>query len=125
MGLIASKEELFTAARLKTVAVDIAEDRQMLVSELCAVDGAQLMLDSSLKNESGNYAMTRLGPALLVRCLVNEAGERLFADDETDQLRRINSDAYGKLLAEALRINGLSQGAQEELEKNSEPSPSA
>jgi len=64
---------------------------------------------------------------LLARTLCDENGVLLF-DDPAEGLEVINScpaDVMDRLYDEALRFNGLSKEAQEELEGNSQGVPSA
>lgn len=58
--------------------------------------------------------------SLLVRCLVDENGKRLFSDAQIKALGAKGSQAISKLFDVAMRINGISKDDQEELTKNSE-----
>lgn len=63
---------------------------------------------------------------LVSRCLVDENGERMFADDEIDQLSdTVASSALEALFAPAQKLNGLDPGAAETAAKNSESGPAS
>lgn len=62
---------------------------------------------------------------LLVRCLVDEAGERLFRDGDASELGAKNGAVIDRLYDVASRLSGLSEDEQEALEGNSDPAESA
>jgi hypothetical protein len=57
---------------------------------------------------------------LLVKCLVDEAGERLFADQDASALGAKNGSVIDRLYDVAARLSGLSEEEKEALEGNSE-----
>lgn len=56
---------------------------------------------------------------LLVRCIVNESGERLFADGDADALGMLGASKIGRLYEIASRLNVITPQDMEELKKNS------
>lgn len=62
---------------------------------------------------------------LLVKCLIDEAGERLFTDQDAPALGAKNGAVIDKLYDVAARLSGLSEEEKQELEGNSEPAESA
>lgn len=56
---------------------------------------------------------------LLVRCIVNESGERLFTDDDAAALGRIGARSIGRLYDVATRLNVITPQDMEELKKSS------
>lgn len=56
---------------------------------------------------------------LLARCMIDEAGDRIFADDEIDILGAEDSGLVARLFAVAQDMNGLGMAAKETAEKNS------
>jgi len=58
---------------------------------------------------------------LLVKCLVDEAGERLFTDQDAPALGAKNGAVIDRLYDIATRLSGLSEEEKAELEGNSEP----
>lgn len=58
---------------------------------------------------------------LLVKCLVDEAGERLFQDSDASALGAKSGTVIDRLYDIASRLAGLSEDEKAELEGNSEP----
>jgi hypothetical protein len=61
---------------------------------------------------------------LLVKCLVDEAGERIFKDTDAEALGKKNGAALDRLYDVAARLSGLSEDAQEEAKGNSDAAQS-
>lgn len=61
---------------------------------------------------------------VLVSTLVDEAGAPLFDEADIESLRGKNQAAMDRVLAVALRLNGMAAGAVEKAEKNSEAAQS-
>jgi len=61
---------------------------------------------------------------LVVRCLVDENGERLFADRDASLLGKKSAAVLDRLYDVAARLSGLSEEAREELEGNSDAATS-
>lgn len=55
---------------------------------------------------------------LLALTLVDEEGKRLFTIDDVEVLRAKSATVLDRLAQIALRVNGMSDGAQEEAAKN-------
>jgi hypothetical protein len=62
---------------------------------------------------------------LLVRCLCDAEGKRLFTDADAQALGEQPAYLLDPLYAKALRLNGFTASDVEELAKNSETGPSA
>jgi hypothetical protein len=62
---------------------------------------------------------------LLVKCLIDEAGERLFTDQDAPALGAKSGAVIDKLYDVASRLSGLSEEEKKEMEGNSEPAESA
>jgi hypothetical protein len=58
--------------------------------------------------------------SLLVKCLVDEHGARLFTDQDAGDLGRKNGKVLDRLYDVAARLSGLSEDEQEAMEGNSE-----
>jgi hypothetical protein len=111
------KLDLLSMGRLKTQLVDV-DGGQVIISELGAADSFSLFNDKTNQTEDGMLKMSTFGPSLVVRCLVDDDGNRLFSDDEAGQLARFRPQIFGRLLTAAMDINGLSGTAQETDIKN-------
>lgn len=61
---------------------------------------------------------------LLVKCLVDDQGERLFKDSDAPALGKKNGAIIDKLYDVAAELSGLSDQAREEIEGNSDAAPS-
>jgi hypothetical protein len=57
---------------------------------------------------------------LLVKCLIDEHGDRLFTDQDAGLLGMKNGKVLDRLYDVAARLSGLSEEEQEEMEGNSE-----
>ena len=77
---------------------------------------------SALDENTGHLSNIRA--RLLVKCLTDEHGEKLFVDQDADQLGKIWCAPLDKAFAVAKKINGLSAADMEELEKNAASAPS-
>ena len=58
-------------------------------------------------------AQRNVRASLVVRCLVDDAGERMFADDEVEALGEIDGAVIDKLWDVARRLSGMSTEAEE------------
>lgn len=89
--------------------------------------GAELdAWQASLVNFDGKrprLQMANQRARLVVKCVVDEAGNRLFKDDEADALGRKSAAAIQVLFDAAQRLNALSDDLVEEMEKNSTSEP--
>lgn len=56
---------------------------------------------------------------LAVKCLVDEAGVRLFKDEDAEALGALSAAVLGRVYNVAQRLNGLSDGDIDELKKSS------
>lgn len=61
----------------------------------------------------------------LVRCLVNESGERLFDNGDVQRLSQKSAKVMNRIWLAAMEHNNLSDESIEELAKNSDPGPTA
>jgi hypothetical protein len=58
---------------------------------------------------------------LAVRCLVDDAGARLFEDSEVAALGQLRVDVLNRIFEAAQRLSGVSDGDLDELGKSSAP----
>lgn len=61
----------------------------------------------------------------LVRCLVDEKGNRLFDNGDVERLAQKSARVMNRVWVAAMEHNNLSDKSIEELAKNSEPGPTA
>lgn len=62
---------------------------------------------------------TNIRAGMLVRCLVDEQGQRIFADNEAEILGHKSAKVLSQLFTIASKLNAISATDVEELEKNS------
>lgn len=77
-------------------------------------------------DKSGNAQILWEGSAarLVVKCAVDQDGNRLFGDDDALELGRKSAAAINRLFKTACEMNGITEKEQEEIIKNSEPTRS-
>ena len=69
------------------------------------------------------FIQTNARAGLLVKCLVDENGERIFTDQDAGLLGMKNGRILDRLYDVAARLSGLSEEEQEAMEGNSETPP--
>ena len=114
---VLKKLDILSMGRLKTTTITV-DGGDIIISELAAADSYSLFADKANQDDSGNLQMSTFGPALVARCVVDDEGQRLFADEEAGQLARLRPELFGPLLVACMDINGLSGAAQDEAIKN-------
>ena len=78
-----------------------------------------------MSTDNDEYAhLTNFRARLLVRCLVDENGARLFTNEDADALGEVWCAPLDKVFDVAKRLNGFTAADVEELEKNSAGAPS-
>lgn len=121
MALITDKKAFFEMAKLKTETVKFGDGNEVIVSELGALDFVDIWNnpDFEADNKEG-VDLQKLIPALIVMAVVDEAGARVFSDEDIYELARINRHVYLKIAGVARDLNGLgvavknSEASQEE-----------
>lgn len=111
---------MFEEGALKTERVPL-KNGDAIVSQIGGADYIKLWRDpKNQMQEDGKDVidMARFTPALISYAVVDEAGNRLFTEEDIEKLSRFNSDVFLKLADPARRLNGLSG----EEEKNSDGS---
>lgn len=118
--MILDKNSILTAVDLKRETVPVPEwgkDAEVIVQEMSALDRDRLWKDLRVKGGDGEtddkISMENLAAKVLVRCIVNQDGARLFVDEEAEPLGRKSQDALARLFEVAKRLNKLfvDQGA--------------
>lgn len=116
-----SKEQILQADDLKKELVEVPEwDGQVWVRTLT---GEELDSYETSIVGKGKSDMRNIRSRLIARCVVDQDGNRLFADNEAEQLGGKSAAALDRLYDVAMRLNGRSEKDQKELEKNSEAVP--
>lgn len=118
--MLLDKNSILTAVDLKRETVPVPEwgkDAEVIVQEMSALDRDRLWKDLRVKGaegeESDKLSTENLAAKVLVRCIVNQDGARLFVDEEAEPLGRKSQAALARIFEVAKRLNGLflDQGA--------------
>ena len=122
-----SKTAILAAQDLQTEDVEVPEwggavrvrsftgrERDAFESSMVRGDGRDRRVD-----------LTNMRARLVGLTVIDEAGQRLFTDDEVDLLGAKSGAALDRVFAVAQKLNGLSGADVEELSKNSSGVPSA
>jgi hypothetical protein len=124
------KESLFSAsgpplagfprepAEMPAAGADPAFVRMMTAADSDAYEKSRVKVTFDHAGKAhGEASLENIRARLLVRCLCNDQGERLFADGDADKLGQVlPRDVAGRLFKQASRIYGLD--VQDEPEKN-------
>lgn len=109
-----TKEELLGELKLKSETVEIG-DGYVNVSEVSAVDYITLWTECSEetgeKDAKGNVIttvnMSKFIPRLVAFSVTDEAGNRMFGDEEISAFERAAQGPFSKIAEVAKRLNGL------------------
>lgn len=121
MQMVLDKDSILNANDLKREIIPCPEwGGDVIIQELGAIDRDRLwpcLLDADGKNDPVNVS-----GKVLVRCIVNESGERLFSDEDAVALGKRSPKVLDRLfkVAEKLIVLKVDDAAV----KNSEPDPS-
>ena len=112
------KSTILAALDLKKQTVPVSEwGGDVIVQEMTALDRDRLVSETRAgeTTDTVNYAAK-----VLVRCLANEDGSRMFDDNEAETLGRKSPTVIAKLFAVASKLNGTDTTIENQ-SKNSEP----
>ena len=109
--MLLDKNSILTAVDLKRETVPVPEwgkDAEVIIQEMSALDRDRLWKDLRINGEDGDkISMENLAAKVLVRCIVNQDGARLFVDEDAEPLGRKSQEALGRLFDVAKRLNKL------------------
>jgi hypothetical protein len=112
------KNSILNASDLKSETVPCPEwGGDVIIREISAIDRDRLwpaLVDGEGKNDPINLASK-----VLVRCIVDESGSRIFADGEAEALGKKCTGVINRLFKVAERLNTLT--VQDAAIKNSAP----
>jgi hypothetical protein len=119
-----TRDQIFAIDDLPTETVEVPEwGGSVIVRGLTAAETDDYELSSVVERAKGSkdavISLANLRARLVVRAVVNEAGERLFSDDDAERLGRMSGLAVGRIFPTAQRLSGLSRKAMEEIAGNS------
>ena len=113
-----SIREQLLALKIPTATVKVA-GIDGLVS-LCGLSasGRDLWEQQIYAERDKKMGVKNIRASLVVRCITDEAGVRLFTDAEIDQVGSMPASVIDKLYEHCQRLSGLGAKDAEELEKN-------
>jgi hypothetical protein len=112
-----TREEILARTTIKTEAVDVPEwGGAFTVRSLNAVDRVRLF-DRDLAAESQESSPARVGVLLLIACLYDAEGNRVFRPEDAPALELHDGGLINRLCAAANRVNGLDAATAEAAEK--------
>ena len=122
-----NRDAILGAVDVQTEKVDVPEwggdviIRGLTGDELDAFQGSIRQFRPSLDGKGMEPVLIQEGmrAKLLVKCLVDETGERLFTDQDAPALGAKNGAVIDKLYDIASRLSGLSEEEKAEMEGNS------
>lgn len=104
--MILNREELLKeiAPAKETVSLGNGE---VIITDIGASALMELYTRKDVQKDDGTYDMTKFTPALVALAVVDEAGERIFTDDDIAFLQKAGANQFQKLATVARRLNGL------------------
>ena len=126
MSTILTKEQIFAAADLETITVEVPEWGGAV--KLRAMSGTQRdAYENSLmeKTADGTYKVNteNMRAKLVCYCAIDEAGSVLFTADDLNALAGKSAAVIERLFDAAQKLNGMSKNAVEDAVKNSVSDP--
>jgi hypothetical protein len=112
------REEILSKTELKKETVTVEEwGGDVIVSEMSGTtrDGWEQAVRE--KDASGRLVSPRA--KLIVFTVVDEKGNRIFKDDDIEAIGKLSSEALEKIIAVAMRLNGLGADEINKAKKNS------
>lgn len=119
-----SKDQILASDRKKTIDVTVKEwGGAVRLQELSASDRDMWESESFVLNAEGTGAKFNPKHArarLVVRCIVDAQGKRMFSDDEVAAVGSLSAATVQRLFNAARKLNAISDDDVKELEGNSE-----
>lgn len=118
------KDMILGADDLKREVVEVPEwGVTVVVSEMNGRDREAWSHETFITKQDGDEIKSEVvredfAARLLVRCLCDEDGNKLFSPDELAALSAKNGKVLNRLFAVADRLNGITPKAAQEIEKN-------
>ncbi|URL59623.1 hypothetical protein IM816_05870 [Luteibacter flocculans] len=129
MSKLLTKDQILAADRKKHEDIEVKEwGGTVRLQELSASD--RDLWEAEAFTVAPDGASAKFNPKhararLVVRCLVDETGRRLFTDDEVAALGSLSASTMQKLFNKARALNAITNSDIKELEGNSDAGPSA
>lgn len=112
-----TRDQIFAATDLKVEIVPCPEWGGDVT--VTTMQGAQRdQFEAAITDAAGKVSKENIRARLLVRCIVDEKGNRVFSDDDAATLGTKSARVLDRLFTKARELNGLSKEDVEELAKN-------
>ncbi len=112
-----SKQQILDAADTKTEEVEVPEwGGAVRIQTMTGY--ARDAFEASITGKNGGVNTTNIRAKLVAACLVDEAGELMFAEKDVAKLGKKSAAALERVFAAAQKLNRISDGDVEELAKN-------
>lgn len=111
-----NRAELLNRLNLKTETIELSDGSSVRVAELSGPDYLKIWGSDRFAGSNDDVDMSKLAPALIAACVVDQDNNRIFTDDDIQVISRGNKDLFMQLSTAVLRINGLGGGAVKNFE---------
>ena len=115
MSTLLDKSGLLAAMAAQTVDVPLPSGL-VRIRSITAAD--RIMLGQKAQGADGKLDTVQYSGALVAACVVDEAGQRLFTDDEIGQIMAGSAAVFEQLYDAAQTINGMGAKGQEQAKGN-------
>lgn len=113
-----SKDEILAMTKLKTTVVNVPEwGGEVIVSEMSGAD--RDAWEGALRDRDKKGHLISPRAKLVLFCVVDEKGARIFSDSDLDALGRLSASALDAVCDAAMELNALRSDDLKESEKNS------
>ena len=116
---VLSKNQILECQDLRAETVEVPQwGGSVSIRVMSGVDRDIFDAEMHASRKSGRDFMANFRARLVARCLVDEAGQRMFSETEIEQLGQKSGVALDVIFQAASKLNGLSKEAVEDLAKN-------
>lgn len=120
-----SREDFLKKPTLKRELVTIPDFGEVYVQEMTAKEADAFSVVASNEDVDREERLSNFRASLCVRCIVDDAGKRMFADSDVNLLGSMPASVITPIFDAAQKLNGMNPGAAEEAKKNSVGQPAA
>lgn len=120
MGVL-NRDGLLALCKLATETVALEGGGSVILSSMTGADRDAFEQSLFVEDEAGGtrrYNSANIRARLLVRCIVDETGKRMFGDDEADALGRVDAAVLDQLYDVAQRLCRFRKKDLEQAAKN-------
>lgn len=123
--LAALRERILKADDVKRVAIDLSEwwpdlDGELFVTSMSAAERSRYEASMGFDASGNAKDLHNIQTKLVLRCLVDATGSRIFGDDDVEILSSKGAAPIQEIFEAAADLNGLTKDAIGKIEKNSE-----